>query len=94
LFPSTALSEWFARRRGFSILTQIPVSVATLAVLCLVTVIIASAIGSQPKLQGISIGFGFLFLTLLVPLGLYWWAAQSFPFLHSLIQRLRALLRL
>jgi hypothetical protein len=94
LFPSTALAEWFARRCGFPILAQIPVSVVALAVLCLVTVSIASAVGSQPTFQGVSIGCGLLFLALLVPLGLYWWAAQSVPLLLSLIKRLRALLRL
>ena len=31
LLPSTALAEWFARRRGFPILAQIPLSVAALA---------------------------------------------------------------
>jgi hypothetical protein len=89
LFPSTALAEWFARRRDFPILAQIPVSIVALAVLCLVSVSVASAVGSQPTLQGVSFGFGVLFLALLVPLGLYWWAAQSVPLLHSIIQRLR-----
>lgn len=83
LFPATALAEWFAHRCGFPIVAQIPFSVAALALLCLV----ASAVGSQPTLQGVSVGFGVLFLTLLMPLGLYWWAAQSVPLLLSLIQR-------
>lgn len=89
LFPATALAEWFARRCGFPIVAQIPFSVAALALLCLVAVSIASAVGSQPALQGVSVGFGVLFLTLLMPLGLYWWAAQSVPLLFSLIQRVR-----
>ena len=93
LFPSTALAEWFSRRRGFPILAQIPVSVAVLALLCLIAVSIASAVGSQPTLHGVSVGFGVLFLVLLVPLGLYWWAAQSVPLLLSLINRLRGTLR-
>ncbi|HCN28394.1 MAG TPA: hypothetical protein DIT64_06415 [Verrucomicrobiales bacterium] len=83
LFPATALAEWFARRCGFPIVAQIPLSVAALALLCLV----ASAVGAQPTLQGVLVGFGVLFLTLLMPLGLYWWAAQSVPLLLSLIQR-------
>ncbi|MEY2500146.1 MAG: hypothetical protein QOI07_480 [Verrucomicrobiota bacterium] len=44
LLPSTALAEWFARRRGLPILAQIPLSVAALAVLCLVVVGIVSAV--------------------------------------------------
>ena len=93
LFPSTALAECFVRRRGLPILAQIPVSVAALAVFCLVAVGIASAVGSQPTLHGFSVGFCVLFLALLVPLGLYWWAAQSVPLLISLVRRLRGILR-
>lgn len=93
LLPSTAIAEWFVRRRGFPFLAQIPVSVVTLALLCLVAVGIASAIGSQPTLHGVSVGFGVLFLALLVPLGIYWWAAQSVSLLLSLIHRLRGILR-
>lgn len=93
LFPSTALAEWFARRRGFPILAQIPVSVVVIALLCLATVGVASAVGSQPTFHGVSVGFGVLFLASLVPLGLYWWAAQSVPLLLSLVHRLRGIPR-
>jgi hypothetical protein len=93
LLPATALAEWFTRRRGFPILAQIPVSVGFLALLCLVVIGIASAVGSPPTLDGVSVGFGILFLALLVPLGLYWWTAHSGPLLLSLIQRLRDVLR-
>jgi hypothetical protein len=91
--PSTALAEWFARRQGFPILAQIPLSVAALAILCLVVVGIASAVRAQPTLYGVSVGFGVLFLALLVPLGVYWWAAQSGPLLLSLFRRLRGIFR-
>jgi hypothetical protein len=93
LLPSTATAEWFARRRGFPILAQIPLSVAALAVLCLVVVGIASAVRAQPTLYGVSVGFGVLFLALLVPLGLYWWALQSGPLLLSIFRRLRGIFR-
>ncbi len=89
LFPSTALAEWFSRRRGFPILVQIPVSVVVLALLCLIAVSIASAVGSQPTLYGVSVGFGVLFLGMLTPLGLYWWAVQSVPLFVSLVHHLR-----
>lgn len=93
LFPATALAEWFAQRRGFPILMQIPISVSFLAVLCLVVIGIASAVGSRPTVHGVSVGFGVLFLALLVPLGLYWWVAQSGRLLLSFIQCLRGTLR-
>ncbi|HEV2803710.1 MAG TPA: hypothetical protein VGW57_02150 [Chthoniobacterales bacterium] len=89
LFPSTAFAEWFAQRRGFPILVQIPLSVVVLALHCFVAVSIASAFGSQPTLHGVSVGFGVLFLALLLPLGVYWWAAQSGPLLFSLFGRVR-----
>jgi hypothetical protein len=91
--PSTALAEWFARRQGFPILAQIPLSVAALAVLCLAVVGITSAVRAQPTLYGVSVGFSVLFFALLVPLGLYWWAAQSGPLLLSLFRRLRDIFR-
>jgi hypothetical protein len=94
LLPSTALAEWFTQRRGFPILAQIPVSVAVLALLCLIAVSIVSAAGSQPTFHGVSVGFGILFLVLLVPLGIYWWGAQSAPLLLSLLGRIRRIFRL
>ena len=91
LFPSTALAEWFVRRRGFPILAQIPVSVFALALLCLASVGIAWVVGSKPTFHRVSAGFGGLFVVLLLPLGLYWWTAQSVPLLLSLIHRLRGI---
>jgi hypothetical protein len=81
-FPATALAEWLARRRAYPILAQIPFSVAVLAVLCLIL----------SSIRGISVSFGALFAALLLPLGLYWWTAQSGPLLLSLFQRLRSIL--
>lgn len=73
LFPATAFAEWLARRLGFPVLVQIPFSVASLALLCLAAVGIHS-----------SVSFGaLLFLSHLLPLGLYWWVAQSAPLAFS-----------
>ena len=92
LLPSTALAEWFARRRGFPILAQIPISVAILAALCFVMVAVAAAAGAPGSFQGVSVGFSLLFAAHLLPLGLYWWTAQSGPLLVSLFKRLRGTL--
>ena len=75
LLPATALAEWFARWHGFPVLAQIPLSVAFLALLCF------AAVGLRSSLS-----FGVLFLSLLLPLGLYWWVAQSAPLALSLLR--------
>ena len=94
LLPSTALAEWFARRRGLPILVQIPISVGVLAVLCFVLVAVAASAGAASSFQGVVVGFGMLFIAHLLPLGLYWWTAQSGPLLLSLFKRFRGTLRL
>lgn len=93
LFPSTALAEWFARRRSLSICAQVPMSVAVLALLCLVISGVMAAIGSQPSFRGISVSFGMLFVAHLLPLGIYWWTAQSGPLLLALLRHLFAIFR-
>lgn len=87
LLPSTVGGEWVARRRGWPVLVQIPLSVACLGGLCFAVVALVSAIGSRLTLNDVSAGFGVLFLALLVPLGVYWWAAQSGPLLLSIVRR-------
>jgi hypothetical protein len=89
LFPSTALVEWIARHRGWPIFAQIPISVAMLGLLGFVWVAVAAAAGVVPSFQGVSVGFGVLFVAHLVPLGIYWWTAQSGPLLLSLLKRIR-----
>jgi hypothetical protein len=92
-FPCTAFAEWIARRRGLPIFAQIPLSVILLALLCLAAAAGASIIGSQPGFGDLLAGFGVLFLSLLLPFGLYWWVAQSLPLFLALLKRLRAMLR-
>ena len=87
LLPSTALAEWIANRRGLPILAQIPISVAVLALLCLVMVTVAEAADTSSSFRGLPLGFGVLFFAHLIPLGLYWWTAQSGPLLFSLLKR-------
>jgi hypothetical protein len=90
--PSTALAEWFARRRGLPVLAQIPISVAVLAVFCFAISGVIVATGAHP-LGYFFTDFVLLFLAHLVPLGLYWWVAQSGPILISLLQRLLSIFR-
>jgi hypothetical protein len=78
-----------ARRRGLPVLAQIPLSVGILAVLSLAVAGIAAAVVDHPSFQGVSVSFGALFLGHLLPLGLYWWVAQSGPLLLSLLRRFR-----
>ena len=79
LFPATAMAEWLARWVGLPVLVQIPLSVTFLALLCLAAVSIH-----------LSLSFGVLFLSLLLPLGLYWWVAQSAPLALSVLRFLRS----
>lgn len=82
LFPATALAECLARWLGFPILVQIPLGVAFLALLCLAAASIQS-----------SISFNVLFLSLLLPMGLYWWVAQSAPLACSLLRVIGSAMR-
>lgn len=91
LFPSTALAEWIARRRDLPLLAQIPISVFLLAIFCLAITGIVSTTAIQTSFQGITLTFGLLFLSLLLPLGLYWWAAQSGIILLGVFKRLRSI---
>ncbi len=87
LLPSTAIAEWVAQRRGFPILAQIFINMVILAVLCLVAVGIKLAVRSVPSFRSLAIQSGVLFLTLLIPLGIYWWSARLGSLLLSLFHR-------
>jgi hypothetical protein len=89
LFPSTALAEWIAKRRGLPIFAQIPISVGILALLCFIYAGVVASSDASQWLQGFSIGFGLLFAAHLLPLGIYWWTMQSGPLVFKLYQRLR-----
>lgn len=86
--PATALAEWIAKRRRLPILVQIPISIAILAALCLLVIGIAVAAGMQASFRSGAAGFAVLFLAHLLPLGLYWWVAQSGPLLVSFFKQL------
>ena len=82
--PATVLAEWACRRRRLPILVQIPVSVALLAPLC------ALAAGAFHLLRDPDASFGsfvrltaWLFAFSLIPIGVYWWVAQTGQLLRS-----------
>ena len=86
--PATALAEWIAKRRRLPIFVQIPISIAILAALCLLVIGIAVAAGMQASFRSGAAGFAMFFLAHLLPLGLYWWVAQSGPLLVSFFKQL------
>ena len=90
--PSTAAAEWIARRHGFPISFQIPISIVILALLCLGIVGIAVAVGLEASPRSFAVGFGVLFVAHVVPLGLYWWVVQSGPLLALLYRRGRSII--
>jgi hypothetical protein len=99
LFPSTALAEWIGRRSSLPILTQIPISIGILAILSLVLTLILDQrfLQALPFAPGQKLNPGIttavLFCAHLLPLGFYWWVAQSIPLLSALFSRLIALFR-
>ncbi len=72
LFPSVALAEWIGRKRDWPILAQIPLSITLMAAIAGVFSLFSNV---EVALAG--------FLLLLIPLGIYWWIAQSGPLLLS-----------
>lgn len=91
--PSVAVAEWIAQRQGFPILAQIPITLGVFTSLYLMVVFMAVVFGPQRPLQEIPLGSGILFLAHLLPLGLYWWTAQSLPILLALCRSVRATFR-
>lgn len=91
--PSTAAAEWLVRHWCLPTLAQIPICLLAFAALCLALVSIISAIGSSLSLQSISVGFSVLFLLNLLPLGIYWWTAQSGPLVMALARNLYEVVR-
>jgi len=94
LLPSTLAAEWIARRLRLSVLLQIPISAGFLAVFSLLLV----GMGQAARLSGVEeishkipALSGLLFLLMLLPLGVYWWIAQSVPLTIALVRTLRHL---
>lgn len=90
-FPCAAIAEWIAKRNGLPILFQIPISAAILAGGSLLIAGVIAAIDHQVTVGAAAASVGILFVTNLLPLGFYWWIAQSGPLLLSLYRKFRSL---
>lgn len=93
LFPSTAVAEWVARRENLPIFAQIPVAIFVLAILCGIAATFVAGFGDSSSSQQVAFNFGVLLGLHLVPLGFYWWIAQSGPLTVSAISRIRSMFR-
>ena len=89
--PSTAFAEWLVKRRKLPTLLQIPISIATLALFCLISVILAPFPPST--LPDVLTGFIRFWGALLLPMGLYWWTAQSGPLALEIIRKISGAVR-
>ena len=89
LFPATAIAERLGKRLRWPVLAQIPLSVGVAGAIC-VSISLLSMPGEFAKgLQTAAI----LWAANLLPLGLYWWIAQSGPLILSGIDRWKSRLR-
>jgi len=88
LLPSTALAELLAKTFRLPILAQLPISLAFLALLCTIAAFSTVATASVPLILDPWKQAALLFLTTLVPLGVYWWTVQCIPLLIALFRKL------
>ncbi|HSK77886.1 MAG TPA: hypothetical protein VLQ45_15655 [Thermoanaerobaculia bacterium] len=76
--PATALAEWICRRSHWPFLAQIPVSVAVLAAVCVPVALGVQLLREVPASAASVLQSAALLFTLsLVPIGFYWWVAQT-----------------
>lgn len=86
--PASGLAEWVCRRSGLPILVQIPVSVAFLALLSPLAALLIQGVRKPANLPESTLVLGiWLFGLSLVPLGFYWWVAQSVPLVRELLRK-------
>ena len=89
--PATALAEWIGRRRRLPVLAQIPLTVALLAALCIPAAAGLYLLrGAAMSPAGIANVAAWSFGLSLIPVGLYWWVAQSGPLVLSVIRAVRS----
>lgn len=85
LMPTTALAEWITFRRRLHVVWQIPIAVALTGAAVLSTAAAVSVMrGVAPGTTAGAATVGFV--SLLVPLGAYWWSMQSADWLIGRIK--------
>lgn len=83
LGPATGVAEWLVRRRRLPILVGIPASVGALVALCTLAVAAGSVARVFGSVPAAAVALAALVLSLLLPLGFYWWVAEIGPVLVS-----------
>lgn len=83
LGPLTGAAEWLVRRWRLPVLAGIPVSVGMLVGVCTLAVVAGSAARLFGSISAAAVALGATVLSLLLPLGFYWWAAEIGPVLLS-----------
>jgi hypothetical protein len=90
--PSTALAELITAHCRWPTLVQIPISAALLALLCIGAILGFVVIGYSATFRELSLRFGLFLLVNLLPMGLFWWIAQSIPLAIGIIRRVRSII--
>jgi hypothetical protein len=83
-FPVVGAAELVARRRGWPVLAQLPLSVGGLVVVCAAVAVATGEVkgaGADASVFACLLGLG------LIPLVLYWWVAQSLPLVADVARR-------
>lgn len=90
-FPSTAFAALITTRMKWAILWQIPLCLTLFALFSGLLALTVGAQSASPAWRDTSIGFGLFYAAHLLPLGLYWWTAQSLPVFQAGFRKLRDL---
>jgi hypothetical protein len=85
ILPSTLLAGWCAERAGWGRMSRIPISLLWMAMIALPFGWLASVHGTALEMfQGAAL----LWVSLLLPLGIYWWALEGGPMMAAGLRRL------
>jgi hypothetical protein len=85
-FPAVGAAELVARRLGWPVFAQLPLSMAGPMLVCAALAIGAGVQGRDAG--GAAVVFASLLGLVLIPLILYWWVAQSIPLIVSLLKQI------
>jgi hypothetical protein len=86
LLPTTVLTEWICRKRGFRVVLQIPIATVCMGIYVFTaSLLVALLRGAAPSSAALAAAI--VFGLLLVPLGAYWWSMQSADWLSRQLTR-------